>query len=190
MLQVGQVGCRCVQWVSQVGCKWGRLTKWAASGPGGASGPQVGQVCCKWAKCAASGLQAATQASQRKSLPQTVFCVRETAAIFKPSTASCLLAIRLTRVTHFGQHFLACRLAQSLSQTLFILRETLGKWIQAYTATCNTLDTFGTLAAHLPHLAHLQHTRHTCPTCSTLAPSGPLTAHSMHLAHLHHTCPT
>ena len=97
------------------------------------------------------------QSSHQKSLPQTVFCVRETAAIFKPSTASCLPAIRLIRVTHFGQHFLACRLTQSLPQTLFILRETLGKWIQAYTA-------------QLPHLAHSQHTRHTWPTCSTLAP--------------------
>ena len=161
--------------MSQVGCKWGKCAASGSSGPSGLQVGQVGQVCCKWAKSAASvssGLQAATQSSHQESLPQTVFCVRETAAIFKPSTASCLLAIRLTRVTHFGQHFLACRLTQSLPQTVFILRETLGKWIQAYTA----------------HLAH-SHTRHTWTTCSTLAPLSPLTAHSTHLAHLHHTCP-
>ena len=149
--------------VCQVGCRYIKCIKWGASGASGSS-----------------GLQAATQSSHRKSLPQTVFRVRETAAIFKPSTASCLLAIRLTRVTHFGQHFLACRLTQSLPQTLFILRETLGKWIQAYTATCNTLDP---LAIHSTHLAHLQRT---CPTW----PTGALTAHSTHLADLHHTCPT
>ena len=161
--------------MGQVGCKWGKCA--GSSGPSGLQVGQVGQVCRKWAKCAASvssGLQAATQSSHQKSLPQTVFCVRETAAIFKPSIASCLLAIRLTRVTRFGQRFLAYRLTQSLPQTVFILRETLGKWIQAYTA-------------HLPHLAHSQHTRHTWPTCSTLAPLGPLTAHSTHLAHSQHT---
>ena len=75
--------------MGQVGCKWGKCA---------ASGLQVGQVdqvgckwpgrasVPKWTKCAASGLQAATQWSRQKSLPQTVFCVRETAAIFKPST--------------------------------------------------------------------------------------------------------
>ena len=153
--------------------------KWAKCAASVSSGLQVYQVCqvgCKWGKWAASGsngLQAATQSSHRKSLPLTVFCVRETEAIFKPSTASCLLAIRLTRVTHFGQHFLARRLTQSLPQTLFILRETLGKWIRLIQS----------LAIHSTHLAHLQH------TCSTW-PTGPRTAHSTHLAHLHHTCPT
>ena len=148
-----------------------------SSGPSGLHVGQVGQVPRKWGKCAASGssgMQAATESSHQKSLPQTVFCVRETAAVFKPSTASCLLAIRLTRVTHFVQHFLACRLTQSFPQALFILRETLGKWIQAYTATCNTLDP---LEIPSTHLAHLQHT---CPTL------GPLATHSTHLAHLRH----
>ena len=158
--------------------------KWAASrssGPSGLQVGQVGQVCRKWAKCAASrssGLQAATQSSYQQSLPQTVFCVRETAAIFKPSTASCLLTIRLTRVNHFGQNSLACRLTQSLPQTLFILRETLGKWIQAYTATCKTLDPF---EIHSTHLAHLQHTCPTWPTCYTLDTLGPLAPHLPHL---------
>ena len=158
--------------------------KWAATRSSGASGlqvGQVGQVCRKWAKCAASGssgLQAATQSSHQKSLPQTVLCVRETAAIFKPTTASCLLASRLTRVNHFGQHFVACRLTQSLPQTLFILRETLGKWIQAYAATCNTLDP---LEIHSTHLSHLQHTCPTWPTCHTLDTLGPLAAHLPHL---------
>ena len=110
--------------------------------------------------------------------------MRETAAIFKPSTASCLLAIRLTRVTHFGQHFLACRLTQSLPQTLFMLRETFGKWIQAYTATCNTL---GPLAIHSTHLAHLQHTCPTWPTRNTFDTLGPLAAHLPRLAHSQQT---
>ena len=153
---------------------------WAASGSSGPSGLQVGQVgqaCHKWAKCAASGSsgpQAATQSSHQKGLPHTVFCVRETAAIFKSSTASCLLAIRLARVTQFGQHFLACRLTQSLPQTLCILRETLGKSIQAYTATCSTLDP---LAIHSTHLAHLQHTCPTWPTRNALDALGPLAPH-------------
>ena len=138
-------------------------------------------MCRKWAKCAASGssgLQAATQSSHQTSLPQTVFWVRETAAIFEPSSASCLVAIRLTRVTHFGQHCLACRLTQSLPQTLCILRETLGKWIQADTATCNTLDP---LEIHSTHLVHLQHTCPTWPTCNTLDTLGPLAPHLPHL---------
>ena len=82
-VQVGQVCC-----------------KWAAMGPA-----QVGQVCCKWVKWAASGNPIVPP---EKSPSNCLLC--EGDSIFKPSTASCLLAIRLTRVTHFGQHFLACRL--------------------------------------------------------------------------------
>ena len=186
---MGQVGCKrgkCAAsglQAGQVGCKWARQGKCAASG----------KVCCKWVRWAASGnLIVPPENCPTRSLPQTVFCVREPAAIFKSSTASCLLAMRLTWVTHFGQHFLPCRLTQSLPQTPFILRETLGKWFQAYTGTCNTVDP---LAIHSTHLAHLQHTcptwpvhlQHTCPTWptwptqSTLDTRGPLAPHLPHL---------
>ena len=152
-----------------------------SSGPSELQVGQVGQVCRKWAKCAASGssgLQAATQSSHQTSLPQTVFWVRETAAIFKPSSASCLLAICLTWVTHF-RTALSGLPPQAKSPPNFMYFEgDFGEVDSAYTATCNTLDP---LEIHSIHVAHLQRTCPTWPTCNTLDALGPLAPHLPHL---------
>ena len=133
----------------------------AASGPGRAGALQEGQVCCKWVKWDASG--------NRIVPPEKSLCEGDCCGF--QAFYSLLSAGDPPDPGDPVKHFLACRLTQSFPQALFILRETLGKWIQAYTATCNTLNP---LEIPSTHLAHLQHTCPTWPTCNTLDTLGPL----------------
>ena len=189
MLQVGQMGCRCVKCVKwgarrasalQVGCKLVKWTKWAASGPGRASVPPVGQVRCKWVKWAASGNPIVPP---EKSPSKCLLCGGDCcdfqafysllSAGDPPDPSDSLR----TAFAGLPPH------AKSPSNSIDFEGD-FGEVDSGLYSHCNTFDP---LAMHSTLLAHLKHTCPTWPTRNTFDTLGPLAAHLPRLAHSQHT---